>query len=313
MWALRCHSAVWTSPCYSPRGARAPDGQSTLATNPASAGESVPAEPSPARRAGGRQHTLFAHLPPMRSRAGSPSAQSPLPPWKFTIEPVLLPPSAGGVAYECRVWSPGSRDPPALRPTSPARPVSPVYTHKQRDRQASLVYGCAHSPVSVPYGNSENPTHYPRPKSAPPKARIDTSLPESCLSPLPPRVDTPIGSCSFPRRVPYGLVATHKQIVTTTHSRPSSALSSPGTRPVSAGALRQDAPVVAPSVHKLDEQFPRRNAQGSRPSKHDSVRRRRASTADKGASGFAPTFVPKPEHRPRWDDVSPHLDRNPLK
>jgi hypothetical protein len=52
------------------------------------------------------------------------------------------------------------------------------------------------------------------------------SLPGSCtLLPLPPRIDAAVGGCTFPKRVPYGLVETHKQLVSSSRRRPSSAQS----------------------------------------------------------------------------------------
>ena len=260
----------------------------------------------------------------------STSTHSPLPPWKFTIEPV---PSAREVVYECRPWSPTvGRERQGLKWT--ARQAFPPRALKQRDRQTSLVYACGRSPVSVPYGNSANPTQYKRPKSAPPKAQIDTSLPESCLSPLPPRVDTAMNSCSYPRRVPYGLVATHAQIIAT-RSRPSSALSSPATAtkpdwPVSAEASDQESAVAPCRTHTLYEPFGHGEARLSRTCQQDlldcgedehspqggglhsgeSVRSWRRTMA---RSRDPWTFVPKPEHRPRWDDVSPLLNSSPLK
>lgn len=52
------------------------------------------------------------------------------------------------------------------------------------------------------------------------------SLPGSCtLLPLPPRIDAAVGGCTFPTRVPYGLVETHKQLVSSSRRRPSSAQS----------------------------------------------------------------------------------------
>jgi hypothetical protein len=148
-----------------------------------------------------------------------------LRPWQFTIVPMHgLGPDCR-VAYDCRPWSPIRGRPPlspasttAERPAS--RPASPTH---------SVVHGCKNSPVKVRYGRAGTPTTYRarRPWSAP-SARIDTSVPQSCLSPVPARVDSPIGGCTFPTRVPYGLVATHKKLVQTSRSRPSSALGSPG-------------------------------------------------------------------------------------
>jgi hypothetical protein len=252
----------------------------------------------------------------------STSAHSLLPPWKFTIEPVPL---ARGMVYEekkavdsgrrssfeYRPWSP-SRERPGLK-SSESRALTPRAV-KQRDRQTSLVYGCVYSPVSVPYGNSSNPTHYKRPKSAPPKSQIDTSLPESCLSPLPPRVDTAMNACSYPRRVPYGLVTTHTQIIAT-RSRPSSALSSPATAtkpgwPVSAGSLDQLSRTFQQDADVLDCGDGEHCPQGGGLHSSESVKSRRRTMA---WSRDPWKFVPKPEHRPRWDDVSPHLNSSPLK
>lgn len=167
-----------------------------------------------------------------------------LRPWQYTVVP-LTSQEKGRVAYDCRPWSPAR----SRLPLSPAsttnrdasRPASPTH---------SVVHGCKNSPVKVRYGRTGTPTTYRarRPWSAP-GARIDTSVPQSCASPVPARVDSPIGGCTFPTRVPYGLVATHKKLVQTSRSRPSSVLGSPGAQGGSLSPFDSCPPTPTDGLH----------------------------------------------------------------
>ena len=145
-----------------------------------------------------------------------------LRPWQYTLVPVHDLSDDRLVTYDCRPWS----------PKHGRRPISPVSARAERDGAGgsrptspthSTVHGCTCSPIQVRYGKSGTPTTYRKPRrwgSA--SARIDASVPQSCSSPLPERIDSPIGGCTYPTRVPYGLVATHKKLVQTSRSRPSS-------------------------------------------------------------------------------------------
>lgn len=145
-------------------------------------------------------------------------------PWQYTLVPVHGLSDDRRVAYDCRPWSPKR----GRRPLSPVSATERGPSERPSSPTHSIVHGCTHSPIQVRYGKAGTPTTYrkPRPWSAP-SARIDASVPQSCSSPLPERIDSPIGGCTYPTRVPYGLVATHKKLVQTSRSRPSSMLSSP--------------------------------------------------------------------------------------
>ena len=151
-----------------------------------------------------------------------------LRPWQYTLVPVHgLSDDRIVTYYDCRPWS----------PKRGRRPISPVSARAERGPAAhgaggsrptspthSTVHGCTCSPIQVRYGKSGTPTTYRKPRrwGSAASARIDASVPQSCSSPLPERIDSPIGGCTYPTRVPYGLVATHKKLVQTSRSRPSS-------------------------------------------------------------------------------------------
>jgi hypothetical protein len=141
------------------------------------------------------------------------------------------------------------------------------------------------------------------------------SLPGSCRNlPLPPRIDAAVGGCTFPKRVPYGLVETHKQLVSSSRRRPSSAQSTSNrcssaslppapSSPLNGLILRRAnalEDIVSGNTLNVDNAFSSDRARG--PKSRASVCRSHSGTG----------FQPKPIFEQKFQVLHPSLCISPL-
>jgi hypothetical protein len=164
--------------------------------------------------------------------SGSPtgSTRDRLRPWEFVV---VRSDHFGSASYGCMPWSSTREPAPLMSPMGAS--CGRVKTIREGGSISSPVWGCKHSPVRVSYGKARSPVNYRRPSSAPAARAIDCSLPASCYSPLPVRIDAAVGGVTHPTRVPYGLVATHKKLLraaSTAASSPTAALQSGAVSPM---------------------------------------------------------------------------------